>query len=129
MQTMVDKGTLVAEIVQTREPLVKRIEEQRINLLKLGRALRNLANLQTQLMRSRNTHLSEQIKGVDLSTLQDGIQRELGTLARLQTRFARQTLNVGVIGRARQGKSRLLQSLSGLSEQEIPTGDLGACTG
>jgi hypothetical protein len=129
MQTMVEKGTLVADIVKTREPLVKKIEEQRINLLKLGQILRALADLRTQVTQSSDIHLAEQIKGVDLTRLQSGIQTELETLSHLQSRFMRKTLNVGVIGRARQGKSRLLQSLSGLDEQEIPTGDLGACTG
>jgi len=37
--------------------------------------------------------------------------------------FSRSTLNIGVIGRARQGKSRLLQSLTGLGTEEIPSGD------
>src|SRR5207253_2782297 len=35
----------------------------------------------------------------------------------------------GVVGRARQGKSRLLQSLTGLSAVEIPDGDRQHCTG
>jgi hypothetical protein len=47
----------------------------------------------------------------------------------LKNRFSRDTLNIGVIGRARQGKSRLLQSLTGLSAAEIPDGDRQHCTG
>jgi len=37
-------------------------------------------------------------------------------------RFARETVNIGVSGSARVGKSTLLQSISGLSDQQIPTG-------
>jgi hypothetical protein len=62
--TMVDKGTLVADIVKTREPLVKKIEEQRINLLKLGQVLRALADVQKQVTQSSDTHLAEQITGL-----------------------------------------------------------------
>ncbi|MFD7815629.1 hypothetical protein ACFV6E_22255 [Streptomyces sp. NPDC059785] len=38
------------------------------------------------------------------------------------SRFARDTVNIGVSGRARVGKSTLLQSISGLSDTQIPTG-------
>jgi hypothetical protein len=128
-QETVDKGSIVAEIVRTRGPMIQRVAEQRTNLLKLGQALRALENLQAQIQQSGSGKLLERIEEVNIQPLQSSIQEELATLARLQTRFERKTLNIGVIGRARQGKSRLLQSLSGLQNKEIPTGDLGACTG
>ena len=43
-------------------------------------------------------------------------------LHKLANRFVRPTLNLGVVGRARQGKSTLLKSLSGLADEAIPTG-------
>lgn len=49
-----------------------------------------------------------------------GVRSRLATLA---SRFARPTVNIGVSGQARVGKSTLLQSISGLGEQQIPTGD------
>lgn len=48
---------------------------------------------------------------------------------RLEKRFNRDTINISVVGRARQGKSRLLQSISGLSNDIIPADDGGDCTG
>lgn len=60
-----------------------------------------------------------------LSTL-DSALKELDLL---EKRFDRSTINISVIGRARQGKSRLLQSISGLSDQIIPTSDGSDCTG
>ena len=44
------------------------------------------------------------------------------SLQRLKARFQRPTLNIGVSGQARVGKSRLLQTISGLSEDALPTG-------
>ncbi|WP_234388230.1 hypothetical protein [Streptomyces sp. 46] len=41
----------------------------------------------------------------------------------IATRFTRATVNLGVSGAARMGKSTLLQSVSGLDDQQIPTGD------
>lgn len=48
---------------------------------------------------------------------------------RLEKRFNRDTINISVVGRARQGKSRLLQSISGLSNEVIPASNGGDCTG
>lgn len=41
----------------------------------------------------------------------------------LGARFSRTTINIGVSGAARMGKSSLLQSISGLDDQQIPTGE------
>ncbi|MBR2207393.1 MAG: hypothetical protein IJ859_01135 [Synergistaceae bacterium] len=50
-------------------------------------------------------------------------------LKHLERRLNRSTLNIAVIGRARQGKSRLLQTITGLSATEILDGDGQFCTG
>ena len=50
-------------------------------------------------------------------------------LTNIQNRLSRDTLNIAVIGRARQGKSRLLQTITGLSSEEIPDGNQAFCTG
>lgn len=57
------------------------------------------------------------------------LDAEIARCARLQARLSRPTLSVGAIGRARTGKSRYLQSLTGLSRQQIPDSDGGFCTG
>lgn len=43
-------------------------------------------------------------------------------LLRLEARFSRPTVNIGVSGQARVGKSTLLQTLSGLGDEALPTG-------
>lgn len=49
-------------------------------------------------------------------------------LERAHDRLARDGVNIGVAGRARQGKSQILQMLTGLSDKQIPTGAHGFCT-
>jgi energy-coupling factor transporter ATP-binding protein EcfA2 len=44
-------------------------------------------------------------------------------LEHLKRRFERKTINIGVSGQVHAGKSTLLQSLSGLGDDQIPTGD------
>lgn len=49
-------------------------------------------------------------------------------LERAHDRLTRDGVNIGVAGRARQGKSQILQMLTGLSDKQIPTGAHGFCT-
>ena len=53
----------------------------------------------------------------------------IGTCNRLFQRFNRDSINISVVGRARQGKSTLLQRISGLDASVIPASDGGDCTG
>ena len=53
----------------------------------------------------------------------------MADLHNIAARLSLRTLNIAVIGRARHGKSRLLQTITGLSAQEIPDGNLAFCTG
>ena len=53
----------------------------------------------------------------------------MADLHNISARLSRKTLNIAVIGRARQGKSRLLQTITGLTSTEIPDGNLAYCTG
>lgn len=57
------------------------------------------------------------------------LTREKARLLLLKARFERPTLNLGVAGLAGQGKSTLLQRLTGLPESVIPSGSGDHCTG
>ncbi|MGD9888971.1 MAG: hypothetical protein AB7S56_06880, partial [Halothiobacillaceae bacterium] len=50
------------------------------------------------------------------------IAKAVELLRVLDVRFSRKTINIGVSGRARVGKSTLLQAISGLEDEQIPTG-------
>jgi hypothetical protein len=56
----------------------------------------------------------------------EGIRAEIAELIEAYTavaaRFSRETVNIGVSGSARVGKSTLLQAISGLTDEQIPTG-------
>ncbi|HEX6340247.1 hypothetical protein [Umezawaea sp.] len=57
-----------------------------------------------------------------LPALSAEVARTVDVLSAAESRFARDQVCVGVSGRARVGKSTLLQTVSGLTEQQIPTG-------
>ena len=58
-----------------------------------------------------------------------GLNAALAECDRLITRFSRDTVNISVIGLARQGKSTLLQSITQLPDSIIPAASGSDCTG
>lgn len=125
-----DVTTRIANIIEKRKPLAQKIEGVEENLKTLSAVLQRLDEHRNYLSKQiGDANIIGKLKEVDFSHIQLAIVSELEALTRLKNRFSRDTLNIGVIGRARQGKSRLLQSLTGLSAAEIPDGDRQHCTG
>lgn len=73
--------------------------------------------------------LLQKIEMADPSATLLQLQKCLTECERLEKRFNRETINISVVGRARQGKSTLLQSISGLTDEVIPASNGGDCTG
>ncbi|PHJ67001.1 hypothetical protein VF14_23405 [Nostoc linckia z18] len=125
-----DKTAQIISIIEQRRPLVNKIERVESNLRSLSLALHHLQEHREQLLSKIDEEaVITKLHNLNFSGLQTKIEAELIALNKLKTRFNRNTLNIGVIGRARQGKSRLLQSLTGLTSAEIPDGDRQHCTG
>ena len=120
----------ISSILSQRRPLAEQIQTVETNLQNLAATLQHLDehrhNLITKL---EDASACGSLREIDFTAIQKGIQQEGQALEKLKARFSRRTLNIGVVGRARQGKSRLLQSLTGLSSSEIPDGDRQHCTG
>jgi hypothetical protein len=122
----------ITDIIEKRQPLVRKIENAELQLQKLGLELQALAQKRDELTlrgELNDFEIQEELKKIDFAAIQRDIVNELKALDKLKQRFSRKTLNIGVVGLARQGKSRLLQSLTGLSTIEIPDGELLQCTG
>lgn len=71
----------------------------------------------------------QKVESSDPSALILQLQKCLKECDRLEKRFNRDTINISVVGRAGQGKSRLLQSISGVPNDIIPADTGGDCTG
>jgi hypothetical protein len=65
--------------------------------------------------------LRDALAEIRVQELHEGIENAISLLKMLEKRFSRETVNIGVSGRARVGKSTLLQSISGLGDEQIPT--------
>ncbi len=120
----------IAQIVEKRRPLAEKMSWVGDNLRSLAAAVRTLQDHRDRLLNQvEDSAIGGHLQDVDFLPIQVQIATELEAIAKLKARFSRHTLNIGVVGRARQGKSRLLQSLTGLSASEIPDGDRQHCTG
>lgn len=125
-----DRATIITSILEKRKPLAQRIQLVEGNLKTLSTALNQLEEYRNHLLKQvDDANVIGRLEEINFSNIQLTIASELEALTKLKNRFSRDTLNIGVVGRARQGKSRLLQSLTGLSAAEIPDGDRQHCTG
>lgn len=73
--------------------------------------------------------LIDKIRQASADTVLEKLDGCVAECERLYERFNRDAINISVVGRARQGKSLLLQTVSGLSDAIIPSADGGHCTG
>jgi hypothetical protein len=119
----------IAEVIAKRQLLATKIEPVQQHLYGLSQEVGQLNRSYRQLQSSiQSSGVKVNLESLDLVSLEADIQVELEQLQRLHDRIARPTLNIGVVGLMRQGKSTLLQQLSGLGDQEIPARTGGACT-
>lgn len=121
------------QIIDRRRSLVDGIQVSEAQILNLKEKLNALEKYRHQLLddlQNRADSALAQDRLRELNFFDSILQLDtlLGVLDNLKHRFDRQTLNIGVVGRMRQGKSTLLQKLSGLTDKEIPTQGGGACT-
>jgi tRNA U34 5-carboxymethylaminomethyl modifying GTPase MnmE/TrmE len=125
----------ISEIIQKRKALAENIipthqhlsylREELISLYKGCQELKNLPEYKSGVDTKNDSNFLSELQ---LREILSEIQKESAELKNLYERFARQTLNIGVIGRMRQGKSTFLQQLSGLTDDEIPALQGAACT-
>lgn len=120
----------IAKIIEKRKPLAKNIDKLKEDIKNLSERIIDIEKYRDRIMVTvEDESVTGRLKEINFSKIKLDIVSELESLEKLRNRFSRDTLNIGVIGRARQGKSRLLQSLTGLTAAEIPDGSGLNCTG
>ena len=77
----------------------------------------------------KNQGLADRVLNLSIDSLLTKIKEQIRELDFLIRRFSRESIQISVVGKAGQGKSRLLQAISGLESDVIPVSDGGDCTG
>ncbi len=124
----------VEAIIERRKGKVEQLQSRKELLEKI---ISSLEKLQAQKERMLNNSgrlglardVWECINSLDIYS----IQMKWGDFCReyenVKSRFSRDTINIAVVGGARQGKSKLLQTISGLDDKVIPAFTTTDCTG
>ncbi len=125
-----NKSQEIQSIIAQRQPLAKKLADIETGLSSLYGLIQNLEQERDRQLEywSEDTATQAKLGNLDFAQFEQIASSSLASLHRLQGRFSRQTLNIGVIGRMGQGKSTLLQSLSGLKNEVIPAEKGKACT-
>jgi len=115
----------VNSILTQRRNLLPAVQRELDEAASREANLRQLASLLSQLRETEKDEaaLHRINNAIDsLDALLDGFAARRDSLNSLRVRFSRDTVNIGVSGEARVGKSTTLQKFSGLTDTQIPTG-------
>jgi hypothetical protein len=121
----------IAGILAERARNVQIAEGLSRELTEIAGAVRELDQIRLDLLPRVEDDARDSLNSwaVPLRDIAEQVRLEQAALDRRLARLRRPTLNIGIVGRAGQGKSRFLQSLTGLTSREIPDGRSGFCTG
>ncbi len=125
-----NRAERIAAIIDQRKPLATRIQSAIAHLETLREALGRIEAKRRELLQKVNEdEIQGKLNELDFRTPHDAITEQVAVLEKLQKRFERPTLNIGVVGQVGQGKSTFLQSITGLGNEIIPArGGADACT-
>lgn len=140
IQQIVDRRKGLGEYQS--QGFLKAIDDCSTHLTRIQEEVKNFSEFRDTLLESAKTgtgeyasyfkndpDLENRIKEADPEHVLKHLETSITECTRLHTRFDRDTINISVIGRARQGKSCLLQAISGLQDSVIPASNGGDCTG
>ncbi len=125
-----DIATTIQQIIRDRKQYAIHPKRQKEYLELLFTKITELEAMRQQLIAApdSSSDLIARLQTINFPTVLSQIEQQYNTFDKVQKRFDRKTLNIGVAGRARQGKSTLLQKLTGLTDNEIPSGEGMPCT-
>src|SRR3954452_16535368 len=112
----------IREILERRRALLPQVE-QALDAANALATLRNELEAALGSLPSKvETPTFDQARRQAVDALAAYISALRSAVAPVEQRFRRGTVNIGVTGQARMGKSTLLRTVSGLGDEQIPTG-------
>lgn len=114
-----------------RDKRREKLPQAKERLVKLQNAKQSVIDAKSKVMQvtGSNPEVQANLYGLPYDQTLSMIDAAIEASENAVSRLSRESINIGVAGKARQGKSQILQMLTGLSDKQIPTGDGGYCTG
>lgn len=127
----------IDSIIDKRKSKIKQIDEAISRLEEDINYISNFKKIQNELLSDDEKskylfftqELADKITNVSLDKYYILSQEYMKELKKLKSRFSRDELHISIVGRMRQGKSALIQTITGLNEKVIPSSGGTACTG
>lgn len=125
----------IEEIISKRKSKTCRIDEAISRLEKVNSCIAEINAFLSKVISDNSQYgtLTAESKGrissLSFSEYYQSSEKYMKELKRLKSRFERDELHISIVGRMRQGKSALIQTITGLNENVIPSSNGTACTG
>ena len=124
--TLSDK---INSIIANRKTALPAIEQAEKNLLFAAQTVADLESFRNMMEKDQNTEIAGSLAVFSTGDFKTNCEEALQGLKNLKQRFSRDRINISFVGRAGQGKSLVLQKISGLKGDVIPSADGSDCTG
>lgn len=119
----------IDEIIQKRKQLLDPIEETIQHVMEARSSVLELDSFRTTQNNELPPELVEQLQSISTQPFYSQCDNAINALEHLKLRFSRESVNISFVGRAGQGKSLVLQRISGLEGDVIPSANGSDCTG
>jgi hypothetical protein len=128
---MTARSSLIETALTKRSGMTARLQRLADLLPRIESALTSLSDLRDRLIARLPPSVPGRasLQAINFNPPLDCLRSVQAQMRRIQNRFARQRLQVAVVGHERQGKSKLEQTVSGLNDTAIPTSAGTRCTG
>lgn len=126
----INKSILINTIINKRQTVAAELRHKKVQLESLKVTLYKLEAQKQNILHNSQIppNLVEKLNQINFQILIHQVIQKQQVQENLRKRFERKSINIGVVGLARQGKSTYLQALSGLSDTEIPSSSGQPCT-
>ncbi len=119
----------IESIITERNKHLPAIEKSLQNLEKANSIILRFEEYRKNISDSLNTDFSISLNNINLEDYKKQFQKTKEKLDLLYKRFSRKHINISFVGKAGQGKSLVMQKISGLSRKIIPSSNGPDCTG
>lgn len=121
----------IDQVIQKRNEKVPLLKSKRVKLQEISDIIKKANSTKQEMLSNSaiNENVRNAIHSIDTSAISLSMNELINFYDETIERFAKQEINIAVVGAARQGKSLLIQSITDLDDKVIPAFSSGDCTG
>ncbi len=119
----------IDQIVEARKARAQKVRTTAQQLTEIRKTVTDFQSFRDALTQNGNEELANRLNAIVVDRFLTECDETLRELDRLNKRFSRDHVHMSFVGKARQGKSLVMQQISGLDGRIIPSADGSDCTG